>query len=187
MLSKASVYDPDDLSKKALYAQFNPNTLEYSAGANRYADKRVRDTGSTAREHLRQGDPTGRTGNASLSVRLFCHTYENESSYTDVRLDVNRFRKFLRHTDETGKTISPRIGFAWGTLCMVGTLESISVSYQMFASDGTPVQAEVSLMIMGDAPDITAMQSNYDKEAAVKKDPIRLAAEKLKDADWLFL
>ncbi len=70
---------------------------------------------------------------------------------------------------------------------MVGTLESISVSYQMFASDGTPVQAEVSLMIMGDAPDITAMQSNYDKEAAVKKDPIRLAAEKLKDADWLFL
>ena len=42
-------------------------------------------------------------------------------------------------------------------------------------------------MIMGDAPDITAMQSNYDKEAAVKKDPIRLAAEKLKDADWLFL
>ena len=47
MLSKASVYDPDDLSKKALYAQFNPNTLEYSAGANRYADKRVRDTGST--------------------------------------------------------------------------------------------------------------------------------------------
>ena len=52
------------------------------------------------------------------------------------------------------------MAFAWGSLIHIGELNSLSVSYRMFASDGTPVQAEVSLSIVGDEADRATEQAN---------------------------
>lgn len=161
-LKKARIYNPDDL-KDGFYVQFNPNTLQYSAGSNtveQNSDKREEQYSQI------QGDPTGQTGMATLSATLFFYTYQSESSYSDVRKDVNRLRGFLRRRDDQEGVISREIAFAWGTLTIIGTLESISVSYQMFAADGTPVQAEVSISILGEDPDVKA--DGVDRSASIE-------------------
>ena len=41
-----------------------------------------------------------------------------------------------------------------------GTLESFQATYQMFAFDGTPVQAEVAITIRGEDQEVTAGSNN---------------------------
>lgn len=165
-LKKARLYDPDNYSD-GFYVQFNPNTLSYSAGS---PPEQVRETELMSKPGQIQGDPTGRTSLATLTATLFFHTYENETSYTDVRSDVNRLRAFLRRGGDGEGVLSPRVAFAWGTLTVVGTLEHLSVSYQMFASDGTPVQAEVSVTILGEDPDVSAEGVNRAASVALQRD-----------------
>lgn len=184
-LKKARIYDPKDLND-GFYVQFNPNTLQYTAGANTSR----KTAGGDGEQHTQiQGDPTGRTGLASLSATLFFHTYQNEASYTDVRKEVNRLRAFLRRRDDKEGVISRGIAFAWGTLTVIGTLENISVSYQMFAADGTPVQAEVSITILGEDPDVQADGVERAAAREVERDP--MAAWREQDGapasiQWLF-
>lgn len=182
-LKKARIYDPQNMDD-GFYVQFNPNTLQYTAGANTPS----RTAGEEEQYRQIQGDPTGVTSMAQLTATLFFHTYENESSYTDVRKDVNRLRAFLRRQDDKEGVISRGIAFAWGTLTVIGTLENISVSYQMFAADGTPVQAEVSIGIQGEDPDIKADGVNRAASEQFSTDPIRALQGKgiPSSAKWLF-
>lgn len=168
-LEKARIYNPDQ-STSGFYVQFNPNSLTYSVGTN--LDRSFQPQGGISPQAQMQGDPTGQTGQARLSATLFFYTYENETTYQDVRQEVNRIRAFLRRSNDGNGVISKRIAFAWGTLTVLGTLEHISVSYQMFASDGTPVQAEVSISIVGEDPDITASSINHAASVAIQKDVI---------------
>lgn len=46
------------------------------------------------------------------------------------------------------------------THCVYLVSKWTHVSYQMFAFDGTPVQAEVSITIRGEDPDVSAALSN---------------------------
>lgn len=187
-LQKARIYDPDD-TENGFYVQFNPNALRYSAGTNRSTSSEETGQNTSAATAPKQGDPTGVTGLATLSVTLFFHTYRNEATYTDVRQDVHRIRAFLRRSNDGNGVISGRIAFSWGTMTIVGTLESISVSYQMFAADGTPVQAEVSITIQGEDPDIKATEINHAAEVKIKKNAVsgwrdqKKVPEKLA---WLF-
>lgn len=160
-LSKALICSPD-APRQGFYVQFNPNTMEYSAGLSRSAHKGVSDRGgqSSAPEPQLQSSPLAEPKGALLSVRLFFHTYASAKSFTDVRSSVNRIRAFLPTSPGGGRSSSPKIKFAWGTLTHTGTLESFHVSYQMFAHDGTPVQAEVSISIRGEDPDVTAEAVN---------------------------
>lgn len=168
-LEKARIYNPDQPTD-GFYVPFNPNTLTYSVGSN-LDQGTVPRTGTSPLAQM-QGDPTGQTGQASLSATLFFYTYENETTYQDVRKEVNRIRAFVRRSNDGNGVISKRIAFAWGTLAIVGTLEYINISYQMFASDGTPVQAETSITIVGEDPDITASSINHAASAAIQKDAI---------------
>jgi len=68
-----------------------------------------------------------------------------------------------------------------------GTLESFHVAYQMFAHDGTPVQAEVSISIRGEDPDVTSASNDRALGKAAE------TAESQEDGDlllsglsWLF-
>lgn len=185
-LKKARIYNPKNMGD-GFYVQFNPNTLRYTAGTNTF---RKVAAGEGAKEQYIQiqGDPTGTTCRSTLDATLFFYTYENESSYTDVRKDVNRLRAFLRRQDDKEGVISQDIAFAWGTLTVIGTLESINVSYQMFAADGTPVQAQVSILIQGEDPDVKADGVNRAASQQINTDPVQQWREggSLSSARWLF-
>jgi len=157
---KARIFNPDK-PKDVYYVQFNPNTLEYSASAGGRTQKGVRKKGARQVPEI-QRSPLAGEREARLSVKLFFHSYVSDSNFSDVRPEINRIRAFLPVT--TGgqndasklKAASPKITFAWGTLTHTGTLESFQATYQLFAFDGTPVQAEVSITIRGEDPDVSA-------------------------------
>lgn len=159
-MDKAKIYEPGK-ERQGFTVQFNPNTLEYVIYSNKKNQKgtRSKKPDSPAEETHLQRDPTGRTGKAVLSVRLFYHTYYSSTTYTDVRDEVKKLRRFVRHSGNAAGE-NPKIAFAWGSLLHTGELDSFSVSYQMFASDGTPVQAEVSLSISGDEADRATERAN---------------------------
>lgn len=160
-MDKAKIYEPGKESQ-AFTVQFNPNSLECSIYSNKKNAKGTKSkaSDSAAQEENLQHDPTGRTDKSVLSVRLFYHTYTNSTTYTDVRDEIKKIRKFVRYSGNTATKNDPKITFAWGSLIHTGVVDSLSVTYQMFASDGTPVQAEVSLSIAGDEADRATEKAN---------------------------
>ncbi len=150
-LEKAMFFDPDDSISSCVYVQFNPNTLEYSYGRRGHK--------AGAKEEGQEGEqqsPLGVREQARLSMRLFFNTYDSETSYTDVRNKILPLRAFLCRTEEKETVKEKTVIFAWGTLAYRGSMDSFSVTYQMFASDGTPVRAEVSLSISGEDTELGA-------------------------------
>ncbi len=141
-LEKAMFFDPDNPTGKQVYVQFNPNSLDYT-----YAKEPGAEEGGRGGQ---QQSPLASQTRSRLSVRLFFNTYTSETSYTDVREEILPLRGFLCRTEETETTHGSRVVFAWGTLAFQGWMDSFSVTYQMFAADGTPVRAEVSLSISGE-------------------------------------
>ena len=174
-LEKAFICDPDTPTKK-YYVQFNPNTLEYSTGRSKDSYKGVaaQDGQGSAGEPQKQSPPAPTPGGSLLSVKLFYHTYTSPDNFTDVRSKIYNIRAFLPSAKGNDSASSPRIQFAWGPLIFIGTLESFRVVYQMFAHDGTPVQAEVSITIRGEDPDVSAEsddQAQDDNEEGFQLEP----------------
>ncbi len=145
-LEKAVFFCPDDpASVGRVYVQFNPNSLEYS-----YGKKASKKGAQKDGQREDQQSPLAAREQCRLSMRLFFNTYDSESSYTDVRSKIMPLRAFLCKTQDEETVNGKTVTFAWGTLAYTGTMDSFSVTYQMFASDGVPVQAEVSLSISGE-------------------------------------
>lgn len=174
-LEKAFLCDPDRPNKK-YYVQFNPNTLEYSAGRSQESYKGVWAQDGQGEPQI-QSPLLLRPEGSTLSVKLFYHTYTGPEEFSDVRAKIYNIRAFLPSGQEGRGVSSPRIQFSWGTLTYVGTLESFHVSYQMFAHDGTPVQAEVSISIRGEDLDVRAQSGSQtggqelELEAAAEAPP----------------
>ncbi len=187
-LEKAFICDPAKPNKK-YYVQFNPNTLEYSVGRSQDSYKGVSapDGQGFAREPQMQSPLLSCPEGSLLSVKLFYHTYTGPENFIDVRTKIYNIRAFLPSGKGNSDVSSPRIQFSWGTLTYVGTLESFHVSYQMFAHDGTPVQAEVSIAIRGEDLDVSA-QSNNQAQSGGKKLELEAAEEAPPPDDiiWLF-
>ena len=164
---KARIFDPASPTN-GFYVQFNPNALEYYASIRPETQKNVQDQNGRGGIHTPnlQQSPIAAERGSSLSTRLFFHSYINDLIFHDVRLDVNRVRAFLptasgsSTSNPSVKANSPRITFAWGTMIYTGTLESFQATYQMFAFDGTPVQAEVAITIRGEDQEVTAGSNN---------------------------
>lgn len=192
---KARIFDPDS-PKNGFSVQFNPNTLEYSAGTALKTRRGVTQQGGVGqtKEPEFQSPPVGQKQDARLSVTLFFHSFINDLTYSDVRPTVNRIRAFLpaaiESKDTSGtseKGTKPRISFAWGTMTHTGTLESFRAAYQMFAFDGTPVQAEVSITIRGEDPDVSAALSNQALAGVSDTDFLQQDdALYLSSLSWLF-
>lgn len=143
-LEKAVFFDPKRPNER-YYVQFNPNTLEYACG-RRERKRAAREDG----ERGEQFSPLETWEQARLSMRLFFNTYGSERAYTDVRALLLPLRAFLCKGEERDTAQAPQVVFAWGSLVYQGSMDGFSVTYQMFAADGTPVQAEVSVSIAGE-------------------------------------
>lgn len=187
MLRKARIYDPKN-EIPSFYVQFNPNSLEYSIGTDTYATKKTKD--EQGQTDLSQGDVTKVSNSGHLSVRLFFYTYTNETTYDDVNIDIAHLRRFYKYTASSTQGDQPVIIFAWGTLALRGIMTSLSVSYQMFAPDGTPVQAEASITIEG-----SDFQMDYEASSHASSKQFKSTRELAGGQDgqlpdglsWLFL
>ena len=183
-LEKARIYSVEN-KNEVFYVQFNPNTLQYRADQNTSHEKYSAD----AQYH--QNDPTGMSGRSSLSLTLFFYTFRSETDYTDVRKNINTLRPYMGHWADETFVRGENIGFAWGSIMVEGYLESMEVSYQMFAATGTPVQAEVQLTIVGEDKGLQAQSINhvkqieYEAEARASRDGGD-PAETDTDIAWLF-
>lgn len=191
---KARIFDPDSPTN-VFYVQFNPNTLEYSASISQEAQKNVQDRNGSGNIQTpnTQQSPLAAEQGSTLVVRLFFHSYLNDLVFRDVRPDVNRVRAFLPAASGSSasspsvRASSPRITFAWGTMIYTGTLESFQATYQMFASDGTPVQAEAVATIRGEDQEVAAGSGNQGSGTASGADSSQQDdALFLSDLSWLF-
>lgn len=191
---KARIFDPDSPAD-VFYVQFNPNTLEYSASISQETHKNVQDRngGGSIQTPNTQQSPLAAEQGSTLVVRLFFHSYLNDLVFYDVRSDVNRVRAFLPAASgsSTGsppvRASSPRITFAWGTMIYTGTLESFQATYQMFAFDGTPVQAEAVATIRGEDQEIAAASGNQEADPEAEADSSPQDDPPLpSDLSWLF-
>lgn len=193
---KARIFHPES-PKDGFYVQFNPNTLEYSAGTDWRTRKKLWKEQSKhlsqAREQQQQSPLWGNELGSTLSVRLFFHSYINDLIFSDVRPNINRIRAFLPVQQKStlpgsaARPNSPRITFAWGTMIYTGTLESFHAAYQMFAFDGTPVQAEVAITIQGEDQEVQSTSVNQvlsampDTDVSQQDDALFLSG-----VSWLF-
>lgn len=173
-LEKAMFFDPSEPSSCCFYVQFNPNSLEYSYGKKHYKQG--------AKEDGQEGDqqsPLDTRERANLSMSLFFNTYDSETSYTDVRGKLLPLRAFLCKTEDKETVNEKTVVFAWGTLAFRGSMDSFSVTYQMFAADGTPVRAEARVSISGEDAEIGAA-------APAKKTEDADGEAGDEDLNWLF-
>lgn len=179
-LEKAVFFDPDVTSPTYNFVQFNPASLEYS-----YGKKPARGRGrknSWANQHQQQSSLDD-WEESTLTMHLFFNTYVNEGSYTDVREEIKKLRKFLCKTEE--KLVNNhRVEFAWGTFAFKGFLNSMHVAYKMFGADGTPVQAEANLSISGEESDISNELRQYMLNQAGLPTTGRVQTQQ--ELTWLF-
>lgn len=187
VLEKARIYDRDNEIPE-FYVQFNPNSLEYSLGHDIYATKKAKN--EQTQTDLSQSDPTKVSNSGHLSVKLFFYTYTNETTYGDVNVDIAHLRRFYKYTASNTQGNQPVIVFAWGSLALQGVMTSLSVSYQMFAPDGTPVQAEASITIEGNDLQMVYEASSHASEKQFKSTRELTGGQsgQLPDGlSWLFL
>lgn len=90
-------------------------------------------------------------GQLVLSVTLFFNTLTSlyQDSYEDVRNYISQLYPYTNKTAEKNGKIE-QIYFFWGSIAVAGVLSSMNVHYTMFAPDGKPVRAQVSISIRGD-------------------------------------
>ena len=164
---KARIFDPES-PKSGFSVQFNPNTLEYSAGIDWRTETNVWDP--KKRGHLQAEEHQSSPLKRPQGARAFLPVTTGG-----------------RDTNTNLKSSKPQISFAWGTMTHTGTLESFQVTYQMFAFDGTPVQAEVAITIRGEDPDVSAALNNQMLSAEVDTDFLQQDdALYLSSLSWLF-
>ncbi len=136
--------DASDNVRNTFPVQYNPKEFKY--------DKSV-----SWQEHEDQGKDEvpleyQKGSPASLSMELiFDTTIEEGETPVDVREKWVNGLLSLTNPDvtvtegNTSKGRPPKVKFIWGTFEMVGVVESVNVSYILFAADGTPLRARCTV------------------------------------------
>ncbi len=134
--------------------QFNPTTLRLSL-SNRVAG--ADSSGTAVNQH------TG-ASSTTLAIELIFDTADlgTTGNPVSVRDQTKKLERFVAPKD-TGKdpNAPPNMGFTWGDLHIVGTVDSLTIDFDHFAANGTPLRAKVSLSIREQDP---------EKELKAKKD-----------------
>lgn len=122
--------------------QFNPATLRVQI-SNKSAG------GAQAGSQTRQKPGEGTT---TVTFDLIFDSADEGTTAdpVDVRGKVAIVERFVRPQGAgKGKEASPRVRFTWGTFQIDGSMESLSVEYDLFAANGTPLRAKCSVSIKG--------------------------------------
>lgn len=163
--------------KGRFYVPFNPSELsieeaigvsDLSGVDGRERQRQRRDGNTVNLQRPTQDSLKGRSqGMTVLSVTLFYNTLNDlyQKEYEDVRDEIRKLYPYTNTSEmiEKGNKASPmgksassaaqnqvrQIYFFWGSIAVAGILTHMSVAYTMFAPDGKPVRAQVSLSIEG--------------------------------------
>ncbi len=163
--------------KGRFYVPFNPAELSVEEAVGAEDVSRV--NGGTKKKQWEQGNNSGvqypeegssrwrSRGMTRLSVTLFFNTLNDlyQSSYEDVREEIRKLYPYTNTTEiiqkaskasgsgrgrgAAGGGKARQIYFFWGSIAIAGMLTQMSVTYTMFAPDGRPVRAQVSIAIEG--------------------------------------
>lgn len=185
--------------KKTVTVQFNPSeyTLErrvrishyQTLGGNGNPDRGQAPAGEPARltvplyfdtvTELSAADaknsPGGKDGLVSLS-RESCGLGAKESPAAACA-EIMQLVKFVSQSHQP-----PKVNFLWGTLDFVGMVESAVAQYTMFAPGGTPVQAKVTLVIVGEERAVIQQSAQQPNES-----PDRTKERTLAQGDQLWM
>lgn len=183
--------------KKTVTVQFNPSeyTLERQVRLSRH--RSLGGNGDPDRGQVPAGEP------ARLTVPLYFDTVtelaaDSKSSGTGEGLvplsrescglgakespaaacaEIMQLVKFVRQSHQP-----PKVNFLWGTLDFVGVVESATAQYTMFAPGGTPVQAKVTLVIVGEERAVIQQSAQQPNES-----PDRTKERTLAQGDQLWM
>ncbi len=140
-LVKATLQDISDPKKpEPVEVQFNPQTLKLGLASR-----------------VEGGDSKGRQvrqwiGKTSTTLSFDLHFDTADEGTTDspvsVRSKTAMVEKYVLPMKEvTEKQATPKVRFTWGELVFEGIIESLSVDFDLFAADGTPLRAKMSVTI----------------------------------------
>lgn len=139
------------------YVPFNPAeiSIEEAIGAvdvsevdGREKQRRMRrGSGVGIQRHVRGSSSRRGSGMTTLSVTLFFNTLNDlyQDSCGDVREEIRRLYPYTN----TNTKKAAQLYFFWGSVAVAGHLTRMSVTYTMFAPDGTPVRAQVGITVEG--------------------------------------
>lgn len=91
--------------------------------------------------------------------------------------EIMQLVKFVRQCHQP-----PKVNFLWGTLDFIGMVESASAQYTMFAPGGTPIQARVTLTIVGEERAVIQQSTQQPNES-----PDRTKERTLAQGDQLWM
>lgn len=141
-LQKAVIASKDKPSK-TLTVQYNPTNFQFTKPVQW---KEHDDQGEVSKLEFQKNSP------ATMSCEL---TFDTTADGSDVRSTyVDLLLSFTNpEIDQSGegegselaKKRPHKVTFTWGTFYMLGVFESVDVAYTMFATDGNPLRAKVSL------------------------------------------
>jgi nucleoid-associated protein YgaU len=146
-MAKAFLCERSNPLKRVAF-HFNPSTLSFTKTA-RYG-RTPNQSGETDPPVQYQG-----TDATALKLQLLLDAVEDQPTGS-VQSEVEKLLAWTSLPDGITKgkaTSPPELQFTWGALkinnahTFVGHLESVEVTYEMFARDGRPLRAQVSLSL----------------------------------------
>lgn len=133
--------------------QFNPTSLRLTL------------TNRTEGGNARQRQRRQHTGTAStvLNMDLIFDTADETSGSDNpqprsVREKTAVVEQFVVPKRD-GSEVPPRLKFTWNELEIVGIVENVTIDFDFFASDGTPLRAKVALSIKEQEPKYQFLES----------------------------
>ncbi|HEX7239713.1 MAG TPA: hypothetical protein VF263_05580 [Longimicrobiaceae bacterium] len=133
--------------------QFNPASLKLSLTAQ-------------SDEGQSRGRPnTQYTGNSAteLAFDLVFDTADEvgaDGGARSVREKTGKIEQFVLPAESGGSRQSPpRVEFEWGGLTLQGTISSLAIDFDLFAEDGKPLRAKMSVTIKEQDPKYALLQS----------------------------
>jgi hypothetical protein len=139
--------DVEPVEGTELEVQFNPESL-------RLTHRNQVEGGESRARQVRQH--VGRSS-TELSFDLVFDTADEireDGTARDVRERTAMVERFLIPKTENGerKPAPPRVRFHWGELVLVGVITSLSIDFDLFSPDGTPLRAKTSVSIQEQDP-----------------------------------
>lgn len=131
--------------------QFNPSSLRLQL-TNQMEGGR-----STGRVRRQQSG----AGNTVLSMDLVFDTADegSDDSPVSVRTRTAIVERYVVPNSDNSET-PPRLRFEWNDLVVSGLVESVNIDFDLFAANGTPLRAKVSLSIKEQEPKYQLKSSN---------------------------